>query len=209
MSFLGSKRIREEAYQIFAPDYTKYDKDAVQHCSYDLRLGAETYIAGQRAPKTLRDSDPYISIQPGQFAILTAYEDLSLPRNIMGFITLKNTFKMQGLINVSGFHVDPTFKEKLVFAVQNIGLTDIQLKYKRPTFTIFFANVEENDHIPREKKEGVRTGITLSDVQTLGGRTVTLSKLKKEIDQLRMMLLVYAPFAVAATAALIIALIKK
>jgi hypothetical protein len=75
-----------------------------------------------------------------------------------------------------------------------------------PTFTIFFARVENND---KPGRTDIRKGIELSDIQQLGGSTITLSKLKKDIDQLRMMLLIYAPFAVAATAALIIALIKK
>ncbi len=203
--FLGSKIIKEQAHSIFK-DIHKYDEAHVQQCSYDLRLGSEIYIVGQRAPKKLKESDPYVSLSPGQFAILTCYEDLKLPDGIMGLITLRNRFKMQGLVNVSGFHVDPSFQEKLVFAVQNVGPSDIRLKFMEPTFTIFFARVEGNE-LPERKN--VRKGIQLEDVQQLGGSTITLSKLKKDIDQLRMMMLIYAPFAVAATAALIIALLKR
>ena len=203
--FLGSGKIKADAQKIFK-DEEKYDPNLVRHCSYDLRLGEEAYIVGQRAPKKLRTGDPYLSLSPGQFAILTCYEDLKLDRDLMAFITLRNKFKMQGLVNVSGFHVDPSFQEKLVFAVQNVGPSDIRLKFMDPTFTIFFAMVENNDMPDRTD---IRKGIELSDIQQLGGSTITLSKLKKEIDQLRTMLLIYAPFAVAATAALVIALIKK
>jgi len=203
--FLGSEAIREELDKIFK-DPLKFKEDQLQHCSYDLRLGSEAYVLGEQAPKELRTSDPYLTLSPGQFAILTCYEDIRLDRELMAFITLRNRFKMQGLVNVSGFHVDPTFQEKLVFAVQNVGPSDIRLKFMEPTFTILFARVEKNDKPPRKD---VRKGIELPDIQQLGGSTITLSKLQKDIDRLQMMFLIYAPFAVAATAALIIALVKK
>ncbi len=115
---------------------------------------------------------------------------------------------MQGLVNVSGFHVDPTFQEQLVFAVQNVGATEIRLKYMEPTFTIFFAKVDRNTD-PDVEVATRRLGITLQDIAQLGGSTITLGKLKEEMDQLRRMVFVYAPIIVAATIALIVALLKK
>ncbi|MGI9102832.1 MAG: dCTP deaminase domain-containing protein [Terriglobales bacterium] len=205
MSFLGSKKIRDEKAKLFK-NLGKFDEKYLKQSSYDLRLGAEVYVVGEAAPRSLSEKEPYLILTPGQFAILTCYEDLKLDAQIMAFITLRNRYKMQGLVNVSGFHVDPTFEEKLVFAVQNVGPSDIRLKFQEPTFTIFFAHVDENDQAERETP---RTGIELRDIQQLGGNTITLAKLQKDIEQVRTMMLVYAPFAVAATAALVIALIKK
>ena len=214
MAFLGHDRIIAEKGGLFdttgqslklsLPDL--FDEKSVNQSSYDLRLGEEVYIVGKRAPERLSEKQPYISLPPGQFAVLTCYEILNLPEKIMAFITLRNRFKMQGLINVSGFHVDPTFKGRLVFAVQNIGPNDIRLRYKDPTFTIFFADVDGNNASVRESP--VRSGILLSDVQQLGASSITLAKLKKDIDSLRTVLLVYAPFAVALVVALLVTLIK-
>ncbi len=204
--FLGSTAIRDIKDSIFLSD--TFNADLVNQCSYDLRLGAEAYVVGEPAPIKLKQREPYLVLPPGQFAILTCFEKIRLPHDVMAFITLRNRYKMQGLVNVSGFHVDPTFEEQLVFAVQNVGTTDVRLKYMEPTFTIFFARVENNTS-PTKEKESPRSGITLQDINQLGGSTITLTKLKKEIDQIRTMLLVYAPFAVAATAALIIALVKR
>ncbi len=176
--------------------------------SYDLRLGGDTYVVGKKAPRKLDNDNPYLVLKPGQFAILTCHEKISLPRDIMGFITLRNRYKMQGLVNVSGFHVDPTFQEQLVFAVQNVGATEIRLKYLERTFTIFFAQVDKNVD-PNVKDATRRLGITLEDIAQLGGSTITLSKLKEEMDQLRRTVFVYAPIVVAATIALIVALLKK
>jgi dCTP deaminase len=205
MAFLGHNRIVVEKESLFDTSDDLFDIASVQEASYDLRLGKEFYIVGRRAPEMLSDRNPYVSLPPGQFAILTCYEWLHLPKEVLGFISLRNNFKMQGLINVSGFHVDPTFKGRLVFAVQNVGPNDIRLKYKERTFTIFFSDVERNDI---ERKKPARSGIMLDDVQRLGGNSVTLAKLKKDIDSLRTILLVYAPFAVALVIALIITLIK-
>jgi dCTP deaminase len=202
MAFLGSNEIVEKAEELFAEGF---EKDCVQECSYDLRLGPEVYTVGKRAPETISAKFPYVSLPPGAFAILTCLELLHMPKEIMAFITLRNRYKMQGLVNVSGFHVDPTFKGRLVFAVQNVGPNDIKLKYGDRTFTIFFANVGKND---KDRKNPARTGILLEDVQQLGGNSVTLLKLKKDIDHLRTILVVYAPVAVALLIALIVTIIK-
>jgi dCTP deaminase len=206
MAFLGHDRIITEKDVLFDTSTDLFEGGSVKESSYDLRLGEEFYVVGKRAPERLSVKEPYVSLPPGQFAVLTCYEILHLPKEVMAFISLRNRFKMQGLVNVSGFHVDPTFKGRLVFAVQNVGPNDVRLKYKEPTFTIFFADVDGNKTSSRDVP--TRLGITLPDVQQLGASSITLAKLKKDIDSLRTVLLVYAPFAVALVIALIVTLIK-
>lgn len=208
MPFLSNSEIldyatRREGPRLFAENFAQ---ENLQQCSYDLRLGQQVYVVGEKAPRQLSSRDPYLRLSPGQFAILTSHEKLDVPKNLVAFITLRNRYKMEGLLNISGFHVDPTFKGRLLFAVHNIGPTDIRLKLEEPTFTIFFAFVGEG--IGRARQNPPLEGIQLADVHQLGGATVTLAKLKTEVDQVRFMLLVYAPFAVAALVALLISLIK-
>ena len=203
MAFLGGLKIEEIKNDLFEAD--DCDVNQIQQSSYDLRLGEEYYISGRKAPEKLSEKKRYVSLAPGQFAILTCHERLKLPRSILGLITLRNTFKMQGLVNVSGFHVDPMFRGRLVFAVQNVGPNDIRLKRLEPTFTIFFAHVEHGK--PKERKP--RLGIELEDIQRLGGNSITLSKLKKDIDTIRTVLFIYAPFAVALFIALLMNIVKS
>lgn len=203
MAFLGGNKIKERKGELFEDDDCK--DDLIQQSSYDLRLGEEYYISGRKAPEKLSERKPYVSLAPGQFAILTCHERLRLPPNALGLITLRNRFKMQGLVNVSGFHVDPMFKGRLVFAVQNVGPNDIRLKWMDPAFTIFFAEVEDGN--PKERR--ARLGIELEDIQRLGGNSITLSKLKKDIDTIRTILFIYAPFAVALFIALILNIIRS
>lgn len=203
MAFLPGGEIRQLAAQgkLFGEGY--YNPANVQQASYDLRLGSEVYIVGCEVPDTLTQRDPYASLAPGQFAILTTYEEVRIPNNVLAFITLRFTFKKQGLVNISGFHVDPSFHGKLKFAVQNVGPSDIRLKLCEPIFTIFFAELKSDQigatrdnsevHIQQNLK-----GIGLEDLQSLGGSNITLAALQKEVHQLRTLILVYGPLAIAA-----------
>jgi dCTP deaminase len=179
-----------------------YKEEYLRQSSYDLRLGEEVYLVGKDAPERLSKHSPYVSIPPGQFAMLTCFEKIQMPGDHMGFIALRSTFKFQGLVNISGFHVDPTHQGTLLFAVQNVGPSDIRLKYQEPTFTIFFAEVKGDTGATRsEEKQTLLkaplTGIRLQDVQVLGGSSITIAKLQKELEQLRFVILIYTPLVVA------------
>jgi dCTP deaminase len=209
MPFLANEEIKAKT-DLFVgqegPDEDYDFKNCLQQCSYDLRLGDQIYVVGKKAPFRLTRVKPYVSIAPGEFAILTCLEKLNMPDDVLGFINVRSTFKKQGLVNISGFHVDPTFKGRLVFAVQNVGPSDITLKFRSPTFTIFFSRLSSKTTNPRQRP--VQEGIELGDIQLLGGSSVTLNKLKSDVDRLRLYTLIYAPFAVGAFIALLISLLK-
>jgi dCTP deaminase len=208
--FLAKTRIEALASSQFPLFYdSTFDKTCVRQASYDLRLGEQAYLVGADAPVFLSENQQYLTIPPGQFALLTCFEKLNLPENLIGFITLRNGLKMQGLINISGFHVDPTFKGALIFAVNNAGPSDVRLRFREPTFTIFFAEVDGKIGAPRREQIEPLEGIPLHFIQYLGGSSVTLTKLQKEIDDLRTKMLIYAPLAVAALLALIISLVRR
>jgi dCTP deaminase len=191
----------------------KYDSNNIKQASYDLKLGEEIYIVGRRAPERLSARHPYVVIPPGAFAILTTDEVVTIPANILGFIAIRTQFKLQGLVNISGFHVDPSFRGKLLFAVQNVGPADLRLKYGEPTFSIFFSELKSDDIGPSRDKGEVHfkqdlSGIRLQDVQLLGGSSLSLARLQKDVNQLRMLILVYGPFAVAAFIALLVKIFR-
>src|SRR5882762_5797692 len=207
--FLAKSRIEELAsgdMPLF--DQDTYDAKCLQQSSYDLRLGKQAYLVGDDAPVFLSEDKPYLTIPPGQFAILTCLEKLNLPEHLMGFITLRFNWKMQGLVNISGFHVDPTFKGILIFAVNNAGPSDIRLRFRERTFTIFFADVDGEIGSARREQTEPLEGIPLHHVQNLGGSSVTLTRLQKEIADLRTKMLIYAPLAVAALLALLLNLLR-
>jgi dCTP deaminase len=212
MSFLPQSIIKDRITQKSELVSSRFEEKYLQQASYDLRLGEEVYIVGRRAPEKLTERNPYLSIPPGQFALLTTYEEIKIPSDILALIAVRNRFKIQGLINISGFHVDPSYEGKLLFAVQNVGPTDVRLKFREPTFSIFFATLEKGDIGKGRNDQDVEfkhlKGIQLQNVQLLGGSSLTLAKLQKDLDRIRMLILIYGPFAVAATIALIVLLIR-
>jgi dCTP deaminase len=196
-------------------DKESIDKDNLKQASYDLCLGKEIYMVGNAAPQILTKDTPYATLVPGQFAILTTHEIVSMPSELLAFISLKSTYKFQGLVNISGFHVDPTFEGKLRFGVQNVGPSDIRLKFGEPTFTIFFATLS-SDRTGKSRKEDGNThfrpasnGIRLQDVQLLGGGSLTLASLHKEVERLSTLVKIYGGLAIAALAALLVDLLQR
>src|SRR5690606_27690678 len=73
---------------------------------------------------------------------LLTEEVINVPDNLLGFISIKATEKLKGLINVSGFHVDPGFKGKLLFSVYNASPSKIQLTKGNQYFLIWFSELK-------------------------------------------------------------------
>lgn len=133
-----------------------FGESRIDHSSYRMALGSEYFITPdhdvkrrESIKKTL--SAPYeggfagqVSIPPGQFAFLLTEESLEMPDSAMGFISMRAGFKMNGLINVSGFHVDPGFRGQLVFAVYNAGPAPVNLARGEPIFLLWFADLDES-----------------------------------------------------------------
>ena len=213
MPFLAKKEIRDRiAGGLINKDH--FEETLLRQASYDLRLGPEIYIVGEQAPKMLDGDEPYATLPPSQFAILTCYEEIAMPRDLIAFISVRSKFKLEGLVNISGFHVDPTFRGRLRFAVQNVGPTDMRIKYLEPTFTIFFAQLS-SEHIEeaRDDQKDIEypqgaAGILLQDVQLLGGSSLSLASLQKEVERLRTLFMIYIPIGISAIVALIIKLLK-
>lgn len=135
-----------------------YDEECLDSIMYDLRLGKENYITpvGQ---KLLEKDSEFITIEPGQTAILTTYEHIKLPSDIFSMITIKFTHKSKGLINISGFHVDPGFFGYLVFSVFNAGKRSITFHFKDQVFSILFYQLHRDVPIKDRAFEHIPTSI--------------------------------------------------
>lgn len=205
MSFLPQSSLRTLGPTLFPGE--AFEPSLLNQASYDLRLGEEYFLVGTESPQQLTEGEPYLCLPPGQFALLTTYENVDVPESLIGFISVRTQFKLQGLVNISGFHVDPTFKGTLQFAVQNLSSNDIRLKFKEPTFTIFFAELSDGD-IGKHRNPD-RNGISLKHVQMFGGNSVTVANLHKEVDRLRMLITIYGGIAAAAVVGILIKLLIK
>lgn len=120
--------------------------------AFDLRLGNQYYLSGDKTPKKLAEGEQII-IEPGQFALLTTYEIFHMPVDMVAFISMRFSFKAEGLINVSGFQVDPGYQGIFIFAVYNAGPLQVPLRFKDTIFTIIFAKTSQRI---KEKREPVK-----------------------------------------------------
>lgn len=159
---------------------------------YELCLGDEVYISAlpdtplkERKIITLNDKDS-VAIPPGQFAFLITSEQIKIPNNALAFISIKFKFKSKGLINVSGLHVDPGYNGKLIFAVYNAGPLHIHIRRGERVFSIWYADLDQDDEKPRQKIGYDRIPTDLMNtpdlVSSLPYLVKRLDELEKKVD---------------------------
>lgn len=156
--------------------------------NYDLRLGENVYVTTERVPKKLSTTGKdEISIEPGEFGILMTHEYLFVPPDLLGFISVRLTHKQKGLVNISGFHVDPGFYGKLMFSVFNAGPKDVPLRYKDQVFMIMFNELTEDDELkcPKSKWGGMEN-IPVETLSGLAGSSVSVRSLDKRISRIEL-----------------------
>lgn len=151
MAFWSSQKLERELETLISD----YQSSRVEQASYTLRIGREIYITkdhrnsnSQHTKKELKDNQAFV-IPPGQFAFLLTEESVKVPANAIAFISMKAGIKYKGLVNISGFHVDPGFEGKLLFSVYNAGPSPIHLSHNQPCFLIWYANLDDLDSKPR------------------------------------------------------------
>ncbi len=142
MAFIGSEKLKH----LFNTEKVieNYKSERIVCGAYELSLGEEVFISDSKDKKKqfLKQQKEQITINPGQFALLLTEETVNMPVNKIAFISIKAGIKLKGLINVSGFHVDPGFKGNLVFSVYNAGSSPISLVKGESCFLIWFADLE-------------------------------------------------------------------
>jgi len=179
--FLTDKEIKDKNKELFKEGFVP--KQAI-HASYDLSLGDEVYISGEDCPKRLSKISPFVSIPRGQFALLMTKEYVTVPTDHLGFISIKFGIKAQGLINVSGFHVDPGFEGKILFSVFNAGPSDVVLEYGEPTFMIFFYKLRESVEKPYEEERKYQEHLPTGLVTSVKGVSASLSNVDRRVGYL-------------------------
>jgi dCTP deaminase len=205
--FLSKIEIWQKQEEFF-PVEGHFEKDNLKEASYDLRIGDEVFLSEKRVPKRLSDRDPYVVLPPGQFALVKTFEKVRIPKEYVALISIRSRLKFQGLINISGFHVDPTYEGHLIFSVQNVGPNDIRLEYREPAFMIMWAKLSTPYNEPKVRPPGYDR-ITLDMMAQLGGPSVTLGSLQKKVDELSLRLKIYGGFAIAALLAVLGLLLSK
>lgn len=162
---------------------TPFRPDRVKNAAYELGLGNEAYVTSSAdGKKTLISAGGQLVVPPGQFGLLLTEEAVEIPAEAIGLISIKASVKFKGLVNVSGFHVDPGYKGKLKFSVYNAGVQNIVLDQGNPLFLLWFCdlNAKTKDIYTNPGKDH----ISGRDVMEHQGNLATPAALQKKIEEL-------------------------
>lgn len=145
MAFWSNRKWKENLKNLSIIDPA--DSSNIEEAGYALHVGSQIYTnsLATSIPKKLGvGGDDYATISPGEFAYILTKEIITIPKNCIGFISVRAKIKFKGLVNVSGFQVNPGWHGRLLFAVFNAGPNYIKIKRYYPLGTskiIFnFAN---------------------------------------------------------------------
>ncbi|HEY8878509.1 MAG TPA: hypothetical protein VIN03_13160 [Roseateles sp.] len=120
--------------------------------SYRLSVGDQVFATSDKIASN-GPSTPLVSvlgqppanmlrIRPGQFAFLMTLESVRVPEDALALISMRAGYKFKGLINVSGFHVDPGWQGKLLFSVYNAGPAEVIVERGEAMFLIVYADLD-------------------------------------------------------------------
>ena len=183
--FWSGETLRDRLAELIEP----FTPDRVDCAAYTLSVGPEVYVSpnSQTADPTtvsvrkLAQGDAF-TIPPGQFAFLLSEEIVGVPGNALAFISIRAKTKFRGLVNVSGFHVDPGYRGQLTFAVFNAGPVAIHLKRGQPIFLIWYASLDRETTF---KKDGrVHMGIDTALIAGVAGELQSFTSLSTKISDI-------------------------
>ncbi len=157
MAFWSGQTLRARLAELV----DKPNVDNIDCAAYTLTVGPEYYVtpsdgAADPASTTLQSlaEGQSFAVPPGHFGYIQTEEVVKVPTSAIAFISIRARVKWRGLVNVSGFHVDPGFNGRLLFAVYNAGPVSIHLRRGDPTFLIWFADLDYD--APGDSKRGMK-----------------------------------------------------
>jgi deoxycytidine triphosphate deaminase len=139
-----AKLAEDPMIRMISPFYR--DKKRLRPAGYQLSLG-ENYRIGAKT-KLLSAKDPYLRIKPYQVAIVETWEELNLPKNIIGRWNVSISGVYKGLLWVGGPQVDPCFKGHLYCPLYNLSTSPVTLVYREPFATIDFVRTTPGLSVP-------------------------------------------------------------
>ena len=187
MAFWSGEKLRQNLSRIVdCPNLEQIDCAA-----YTLRIGPEVYVTPhqsipdpQSVTKRHLGEKENFTIPAGQFAFLLTEESVRLPDSCLGFISVKATTKFKGLVNVSGFHVDPGFHGRLIFSVFNAGPAPLHLQRGDQLFLLWIADLDDSAKPNDARTKPAQKEIPTKLINNIPGEIHSLQSLSDQIHDL-------------------------
>jgi len=181
--FWGGERLKDELGDLI----DDYHVTRIDRAAYRLRVGGEVYVSPTGEPNDPRNKPKRplgegesFTIPAGQFGFILTEERIRVPQHAIAFISIRATYKFRGLVNVSGFHVDPHYEGKLLFSVFNAGPGAVHLSRGEECFLIWYASLDRPSVL--QKKMGFEV-IPSDLLGPLATGVESFAGLKSKIDE--------------------------
>jgi dCTP deaminase len=162
-----------------------FSETNLEAASYDMRFGDRLLISSNDIEIDLSQKTS-ARLKPGEFALVTTYENIRLAYDIAGHIGVKSYYTRKGIVVLSGLQIDPGFEGVLVIGMYNASPRSLTLEYLAPFCTVEFHQLAKPAQMPfvpsAEQKEGKIPRIDKGYLRTL--ETESLSELAQSIRQM-------------------------
>ncbi|WP_288253514.1 hypothetical protein [uncultured Hydrogenophaga sp.] len=190
MAFWSGEKLASELPHLVSPYWPKN----LDCASYRLSVGEQAFVTSDKLTQHVPEAElvtflgappkNLLRIGPGQFAFLLTDEVVEVPPSALALISMRAKYKFKGLINVSGFHVDPGWKGKLIFSVYNAGPSPILIEKGEPLFLIVYSDLDrtsEASHLYDGEAQG-QESIKTSLLSGLNSQVFSPQVLQKKLD---------------------------
>jgi dCTP deaminase len=186
MAFWGKDRWLAQGLGELAP-VSPWDEGKVEAAGYRLSVGREYFINGDGSSTVNRlDTEQAFVIEPGQFAFILTKEKVYISRSAIGFISIRASTKFRGLVNVSGFQVNPGHAGNLIFAVFNAGPRHISLRESDEIFSLWIADLDADVSNLSDDKGNISSKLDKipSDIiNNIAGPALTAYQVSKKVAE--------------------------
>jgi dCTP deaminase len=191
MAFWSGEKLSERLPELIAP----YRRNNIDCASYLLCVGNEVFATSDKFATSgpaeplvtiLDENSPknILRIKPGQFAFLITQEEVKVPSDAIALISMRAGYKLKGLINVSGFHVDPGWSGKLLFSVYNAGPQEVIVSRGEAMFLIVYSDLDRVTSENYDGKSQNQKSINISLLQNMTEQVFSPLMLKRKIDSI-------------------------
>lgn len=151
----------------------------ISGASYDLSLGDEYFHGGKIL--LLSEREPFLLIEPYDYAIITSEEIANFPKDICGRFDLSVGLFCQGIILSNGPQVDPGFRGPLFCLIFNTSSAPVLLKRRQHYATLEFHKLLE----PTYTYAGKYKAKKLLHYLPANAAQGAINELKKELERVR------------------------
>lgn len=190
MAFWSGEKLALELPRLVSP----YRPKNLDCASYRLSVGEQAFVTSDKLTQHVPEAElvtflgappkNLLRIGPGQFAFLLTEEVVEVPPSALALISMRAKYKFKGLINVSGFHVDPGWKGQLIFSVYNAGPSPILIEKGEPLFLIVYSDLDrtsEGPHLYNGEAQG-QNSIKTSLLSGLNSQVFSPQILQQKLD---------------------------